>query len=140
MSDPRRTKEIARIHCAKRDLGLDDEMYRDLLERVAGVRSASELDDRGRRRVLDELSRLGGGKKKYPGRPHNMESKDAPLELRKIEALLTDAKLPWAYADGIAKQMFRVERVAWCTPPQLRAVLVALVKKSERAADIEARE
>lgn len=47
----------------------------------------------------------------------------------KIEALLADNKLPWAYADGIAKQMFKVDKVDWLEREQLRKVVAALVVK-----------
>ncbi len=52
----------------------------------------------------------------------------APL-INKIEVLLTDNKLPWVYADGIAKQMFKVEKVDWLEREQLRKVVAALEKK-----------
>jgi phage gp16-like protein len=59
-TDPaRRRNRLAALHCARRDLGLDDGAYRDLLERVAGKRSAAELSDRQLDLVLGEMSRLG---------------------------------------------------------------------------------
>ena len=45
----------------------------------------------------------------------------------KIEAILTELKLEWSYADGIAKQMFGIERVAWLDPDQLFKVMAALI-------------
>lgn len=54
-----RRAELAKIHVAARDLGLDDEVYRQILCRLTGHRSAAELDQRQRRLVLDELKRLG---------------------------------------------------------------------------------
>ncbi len=48
----------------------------------------------------------------------------------KIEALLVDNNLPWAYADGIAKQMFKVEKVDWLERGQLRKVVAALAVHS----------
>ena len=38
-------KKLAVIHIVKRELSLSDDEYRDILERVAGVRSAKDLTD-----------------------------------------------------------------------------------------------
>ncbi len=51
----RRLRDLALIHVAKQQLGLDDETYRTLLWTVAGVRSARELDAAGRAAVLARL-------------------------------------------------------------------------------------
>lgn len=40
-----RNRLIARLHVAKRDLGLDEDLYRQKLEVVTGKRSASDLSD-----------------------------------------------------------------------------------------------
>lgn len=38
-----RRRRLAAVHCARRDLGLDDESYRALLTGAAGVESAGQL-------------------------------------------------------------------------------------------------
>lgn len=45
-------KKLALVHIVKKELGLSDPVYRSILERVAGVRSAKNLDDRGFRRLM----------------------------------------------------------------------------------------
>jgi hypothetical protein len=45
-------KKLAVIHIVKKELGLTDQQYRDILEKTAGVRSAKELDDKGFRRLM----------------------------------------------------------------------------------------
>lgn len=50
---------LAKIHIARKDLGLQEETYRDLLLKVAGVDSASRLDTAGIAKVLAEFGRLG---------------------------------------------------------------------------------
>jgi phage gp16-like protein len=139
------------VHASKRQLALDDDTYRALLERVTGKRSAAELDAVQLRRVLSEMRRLGAaqptqarpqGRSKpahYPGTPHNIDSLPAQIEV--VEALLTEMRLSWCYADAIAKRMFRVERVAWLKDEkQVVAILAALYnERAKRAllADIE---
>jgi hypothetical protein len=55
----RRKRMLAAIHAAKRDLGLDDDIYRDLLERLTGARSAAGLGPAALAAVLDHLAALG---------------------------------------------------------------------------------
>ena len=54
--DGGRKADLAAIHIAKAQLGLDDDSYRDLLSTVcAGVRSSAALDYGGRKRFLAHL-------------------------------------------------------------------------------------
>ena len=46
-----RTRELAQIHIARQQLGMDDETYRSVLWTVARVRSAADLDWSGRKRA-----------------------------------------------------------------------------------------
>lgn len=123
----RRLAELAKIHIAKKELGLDDDTYREMLFTIARVRTASALDEHGRRRVLEHLRSRGfdskKGKRAFPGRPHNCDSN--PL-LRKIEALLSDGRKPWAYVDAMAARMFHVDRIAFANDEQLRKIVAAL--------------
>ncbi|HEX9636908.1 MAG TPA: phage protein GemA/Gp16 family protein [Acidobacteriota bacterium] len=59
-----RQNDLAAIHAAQRDLGMDDAVYRELLLRASGHASAADLDDAGRAKVLAELRRLGWGQGK----------------------------------------------------------------------------
>ncbi len=54
-------KKLAVIHIVKRELDLDDDLYRDILERETGVRSAKDLDEKGFRRLM----RYFAGSKHY---------------------------------------------------------------------------
>lgn len=47
------------LHVAKKQLGFDDDDWRDLLEEVAGCRSSRELDIAGFESVMRCLNRLG---------------------------------------------------------------------------------
>lgn len=44
--------KLAVIHIVKKELGLSDEAYRNILEKYAGVRSAKDLDENGFRRLM----------------------------------------------------------------------------------------
>lgn len=56
------------IHVKKRQLGLDDETYRALLERVTGKRSSADMDEGERLKVVAEMDRLGAPKASRPRR------------------------------------------------------------------------
>ncbi|MEM7399290.1 MAG: regulatory protein GemA [Pseudomonadota bacterium] len=126
----RRNAELAKIHIAKKQLGLSDADYRALLMSIANVDSAADLDAAGRAHLLDHFQDLGF-KPSFIGQPHNLHSGPNQRQLQKIGALLTEYTLPWSYANGIAKQMFHVERVAMCSSAQLGAVITALVKRGK---------
>jgi len=59
LADPSRKRDLAAIHVAKKQLGMEDDTYRQMLWAIARVRSASDLDHAGRRRVLDHLKACG---------------------------------------------------------------------------------
>jgi hypothetical protein len=47
--------KIAAVHIVIKQLGLSDEEYREVLHRVAGVRSSKDLDDVGFRKLMKAL-------------------------------------------------------------------------------------
>lgn len=129
-----RNLQLSKIHIAKKDLGLDDETYRALLARVAGVRSAKDLKPRQIGRVLAEFARLGwtATTTKQSGRKAPAPAPDREKLISKVEAFLTEAKRSWAYADGMAMRMFKVERVEWLDPQQLHKMVAALTYDASR--------
>lgn len=119
-----RKRELAQIHIGRQQLGLDDDTYRAMLWTVARVRSAADLDWRGRKLVLDHLKAKGFAIKSK-ARPRPAPGKAALVA--KIRALLIAAgNKPDAYADGMAKKMFGSERYEWCDADQLRRIVAAL--------------
>ena len=52
-------KKLAVIHIVKKELAISDAEYRDTLEKVAGVRSARELDEAGFQRLMRYFARSG---------------------------------------------------------------------------------
>lgn len=126
-----RKRELAQIHIGKTELGLDDETYRMMLQRVAGVTSSADLDHAGRRRVIVHLrSRGWKNDKKRVTPPAATKSKQTLM--RKIAAMLHATDRPWVYADGMARHMFQVEKAAWCDVEQLRKIVAALNYDAKR--------
>ncbi len=129
----RRNADLAKIHLAKKQLGLDDDIYRDMLWTLARVRSAADLDDAGRQAVLDHLKARGfTARRKRGPTPAGDRS---PL-LNKVFALLGDR--PVTYAEGILRHMYRdaaPARLEWANPEQLRKVVAALSYDKRRRAE-----
>lgn len=131
MQDPLRRRELAQIHIAKKDLGLSDDDYRMIIRRLTKEQhdSAAALTGFQRRLLLTEFRRLGW-KSKHGHKP--TVTKHSQAVLAQIEALLAETGRSWAYADGIAKQMFQIERLGLCAPDQLRKVQQALLVDQRR--------
>lgn len=64
-----RGKMLAKIHLARKQMGLDDETYRELLARVTGQRTCATCRDDQLHQVLAEFGRLGWMAK--PARPRS---------------------------------------------------------------------
>jgi phage gp16-like protein len=126
--DPRNA-QLAKIHIAIKQLGLDDETYRALLWTVARVKSSKDLDTHGRLAVLEHLKARG-----FVDRSRRRPSEDREPLVNKIRAMLHAAERADAYADGIAKRMFGSERFMWCNPAQLRKIVAALTYDQRRRA------
>lgn len=134
-SDARR-RDLAKIHIAKKQLGLNDETYREMLRNIDGVSSAADLDQRGRSKVLGHLRKLGfksAHRSAKASGMHRPAATDRAPMIAKIGAILSELKLPWCYADGIAKRMFRIDKVRWLEPKQLHKLVAALVYMQKRA-------
>ncbi len=124
-----RRAELGKIHMGAEALGMDtedkdpDSEYRRMLWSVARVRSAADLDEAGRRRVLDHLKACGF-KAKRKSRPRPSQDREALVG--KVRAMLEAMSLPDEYADGMSKKMFHVERYEWCNPDQIHRLVAAL--------------
>jgi len=126
--------QIAKIHIAKAQLKMDDDSYRAFLTRVTGVSSSKSLNPKQLGLVLLELEKLGfkpaASKKAGRARPRLPESRQKILA--KIEALLSEAGRPFAYADGMAQQMFKRQRLEWLTDNELYKLMQALIIDANR--------
>lgn len=130
----KRRADLAKIHIARQQLGMDETTYRAMLQRVAGVTSSAQLDGHGRKAVLSALRQLGWQPDTSPrhGRkPHVANDRQALLS--RIEAHLAYAGRPWAYLQPMVKR-FGVERVEFLTAEQLYKVLQMLEVDARRRA------
>jgi len=136
--DGQRKRELAAIHVAKAQLGLEDDTYRLMLWTVARVRSAADLDHAGRQAVIEHLRKRGFTKPVSAAAPapRNHGKKPAvPADrqalVNKIEALLAELALPWNYVRAIARKRFGMDQLEWASADQLRR-LVAMLEYHRR--------
>lgn len=116
---------LAKIHIAKKQLGLDDDAYRAMLRGVAGVESAKQLSAVAATRVLAHLERSGFKPTSNTGRrPKVAASREA--QLRKIEALLAEANRPWEYVAAMVKRVCKVDAIEFCDHAMLGKLIAAL--------------
>lgn len=119
-----RKKKIGQIKIAQNQLGLDDDTYRALLTRITTKNSCAKLNLAELNLVVDELVRQGFVVRKNPRKPNPKLALTAMID--KIEALLLDNNLPWAYAHAISKRQFKVDQCHWLDTSQLHSVVAAL--------------
>lgn len=126
-----RRRELAQIHIAKVQLGMDDDTYRAMLWAVGRVHSAADLDYAARQSVLEHLRACGFKptvKNQHGKRPKVGTDRDA--QVRKLEALLADRSLPWTYITSgkpsMVQRICRVARIEWATAEQLGKLIAAL--------------
>lgn len=122
----KRNSLIAKIHIAKKQMGLDESTYRDMLWRITGKRSCKQMSIKELNSVLRDCERLGFKPIKQHGRKPNVASHRKAI-LGKIEAILTDLGLPWQYAENMAKTMFGGHGVIeWLSDEKLYKLTQAL--------------
>ena len=112
---------LAKIHIARKELGLQEAEYRALLQRVGKV--AKDLSDRAAAAVIAEFKRLGWAPK---------ESTRPPAEradVRKIYALwgaLQAGPLDREALRAWVKRRFQVSAPEFLKPPQAREAIEQL--------------
>ncbi len=128
---------LAKVHIAKKDLGLIDENYRAILVRITGHESSAACSERQLEQVLAEFRRLGWQPR--PAKSKGGAGFDKP-HVRKIYALWAEAGRLGAVANA-TKEALRafVERQTgksapeFCAPPDANKVCEALKAMIRRA-------
>ena len=144
--DGARRADLATIHIAKKALGWDDDMYRDILFTVCQVRSSAGLDFSGRKRFLAHLTACGfAGKTR--AKPGSTRAKAPWTPSQRLLwsrwQQLADAGLVKTRdrhaLDAWVKRQSGVDRLEWLNPQQLDAVLGSckrwLARRIEPAAE-----
>ena len=135
----RRRSELAKIHLARKRLGLDDETYRTVVARVCGGKtSAGDLDQGERGKLLDEFKRLGfieAGS--YTTSIADFDDREPQARL--IRCLWADLKAVGALHDSseqaladFIRRATKVDSIRWLTAQQANVVIESLKQWKER--------
>ncbi len=132
---------MAKIHIGKKELGFDDDVYRDVLWRVTGKRSCKDMTVAQLLDVVKDMQNSGFSPKAAPkhGKKPNVIKRRQAL-MNKIEAMLADMGLHWNYAHGVGEQMFQIKRLQFLNDSQLYKVTQALSTHQNREAKKAAKE
>ena len=129
-----RKRLMAKIHIAKGQLKMDDDVYRSFLMNVVNKDSCSAMTSVELIKVLKAFEEKGfmpvATKFKKQKRPTPAEHK--AIYFKKITALLAEQQKPQSYADGIAKRSFGVDFVHWLDVWQLKKVIQMLAVFDKR--------
>ena len=138
-SDQIRRAQLGLIHAAKKALGYDDDVYRQILKTQCNVTSAADLDAAGREKIIKYM-RAQGFEPSAPKAPkRRREAAPAASKARlwaKIDALLFAAGLTRTYLDGkIKTQIAKVSAWEFADAAALSKVVVALQIAANRKKD-----
>lgn len=102
------------VHIAKAQVGMSDEEYRDLLGSV-GVDSSKDLNNKTFAQVMARFETFGfqTTSKTRSRRKVNNLPKNKQALMKKLEAIILDMDLSWAYVDSIARSRFKVAAAQW---------------------------
>lgn len=136
---PGRRRMLARVHILAKDLGLADDVYRDVLERSTGKRSAGDCDEGELVKAIAALERSAGGPRRGR-RPSRTRSQANGAHHRKALALwlalwqLGEVDDPSdAALDAFARRQTGVDSLAWVAGDKAGPVIDALKAWCKRA-------
>jgi len=126
---------IKLIHVAKRQLGLDDDTYREMLQSVTGKTSTASMTNRELLAVCDALKKKGF----KVSRPRAMDNSEQAKKIRSLWLELADAGIVRNRSEvallAYVRRITKTERMEWCTVKQLQAVIETLKAWGSRIED-----
>lgn len=111
-------KKLAVIHIVKRELGLSDKQYRDLLEEAAGVRSARDLDEAGFQRLMRFFART----RHYRAQPQGLTLRQKLYVRHLVEELGWDGN----HLRNFLRKYYKKERLEELSKKEASKVIVGL--------------
>lgn len=147
-SDQFRGAELAKIHMAKKDLGLSEETYRDIVYVASGNKSdsAGNLDSRGRHAVLERFAELGWQAKPAKKAKHTRRLAGDP-QSKMLRALWIQLHQAGKVNDpsekalcSFVKRMTGKDALQWLSDRDVTVVKKALADWQARKGDTDAQE
>ena len=140
--------QLAKIHIAKKDLQLTDDVYRDILSlNFEGVQSAKELTVHQAEQLLEHFKAKGWKPKKATAAAPRTKRRDGNFvvinpgptakQQRKVLAMWNSLGYGIDKLHARCKRQFGVERFEWLTDSQALHVLITDLKKRQDSAGVE---
>ena len=109
-------KLLAKIHIAKKQLGIDDAVYREILRQEFGVDSSRFLDNRQANKLIERFKSAGWQEKNTFKKFDDLGRRDvyapSPKALRKIEAMWHDIYRGNSETSHLRQFLFKQFRVS----------------------------
>ena len=125
-ADPQRRVMIAKLHLAKKDLRLEDEDYRLVLQRVTGKSSAADLSAAQLDAALKEMKRLGWQAKPASGRASNPAANKARAMLISLGLMGVIRNTSEAALNAFARRQTGIEHLSWVNQDHVYKLIEAL--------------
>lgn len=124
---------LAKIHIAKKDLGLTEDVYRAMVLNITGVESCSKASYKALVALVAEMRAKG-----WKGNSDSWLNYSATPKFQpgceklagKIRAILLDTDKSWNYAQGIAEKAFG-KKLQECSAPDLQKIIGLLLNASK---------
>lgn len=130
---------LAKIHIAKKELGLTDEIYRDILHLHFKVDSAAKLSERQATILLNTFRAKGWQAKRRPSKPTKASPKYDDGQRRKVVAIWITLHQEGVVKNGsdkalqaYVKRLTNVDNLLWCDGGQLWTLIEGLKKWAKR--------
>jgi phage gp16-like protein len=128
---------IAKVHVAKKALGLNDDDYRAVLVRVTGYTSSAMMNDAQLVAVVEEFARKGFdakarpiGRSKPADHPVALKARALWISLHQLGEIDDPSE---AALEAFARRQLKVERLQWADQGQGYKLIEALKSMAERA-------
>lgn len=124
-------KNLAKLHIAKKELHLTDDIYRDILRRITGRDSAANINDVQADKVLRHFVRMGW-KPKYqhelpgitiPGDPQSQKIRALWITMHKAGVVKNGSDLALL---AFVRRVTQIDRLEWCNSEDKNKVIEAL--------------
>jgi len=144
---PGRNPRLAKIHIARKELGLDDGTYRAILARLTGQTTSAACSDAQLDRVLDEFKtkgwkptvvagsalaspRAGDRRPRRADHPAASKARALWISLHRLDVIRDPSE---AGLEAFARRQLKVERLQWADQALVYKLIEALKAMATRA-------
>lgn len=126
---------LAKVHVARKALGIEEDDYRELLTRVTGKRSAKDCNNHQLTKAMAEFERMGfqavgrASKRVPAGSPTARKARAMWISLAQLGAVADSAE---SALEAFARRQLGVDRLQWADERQGYRLIEALKAMADR--------